>query len=397
MSDIDFDELDRAVSNLMNQRSGAQKTATSEATAPAASAEVPASAEPAAASAAPSPAPAATAAPAATVTRRPVGRFMDVVHPSSDMQRGVHREAPSVQPSREAKPMMPTSTSSPAASASPSPAPAAATLPAAPIEPGEPTLPAEPVNALPASEPPAVPVVDDIVLEDIQPDPVSAPEPMQSPFLNNVSVDKRPLGAMMMPDEPQQTDETAEATGDIFAPASTEPADDAKMMDAATRRTTLEPLTAIEPTEHTEATLPGTEADPRQDLNQPDLDVVLADAEVALPTDLAAEGQPAPPELDAEVMALESDDAASRQTSPAAPRPTPSEPTPTPGDIPRQYAASTPDAPQPHDVFEAAVEAPAPLQHAEKKKSGISIVLWILLMILIGAGGGVAAWYFLLQ
>lgn len=73
MNDIDFEELDRAVSSALGP--DAVKT-------PAATAEAPAPA-PAPSTAAPVPTP-----PASPAARRSSGRFMDVVHPSSDMRSG---------------------------------------------------------------------------------------------------------------------------------------------------------------------------------------------------------------------------------------------------------------------------------------------------------------------
>ncbi len=428
MSDIDFDELDRAVNNLMNQRNATNagenpsvvKTSDEPKPADVVTPEV-------------KPAPAAES----PTVRRPTGRFMDVVRPSSDMRAAqAARETPTPQPTREAKTIDPvmqqsnspaepapaTTTSTPAEPASTPSSEvstevevdpdslALATMPAEPI--AEDLIMPEPVESEepPVSAMPTAPVVDEIVLDEIQPEPVAAPEPIQSPFLNNVTVNKRPLGSMMAEEEPKETEPEEEVTaGDIFVPTDDEKEDDsAKIMDARTRRTVIEPLTPIEPTENTEATLPDTETDPREHLNQPDLDASFGDiSEADLPVELFVdeselitdEDQPvekeaapvdeeplSPGDIDAQIMALESDDAAARQAT-----------IPSTGDIPKQYAEHAAEGPELSAVFDAASEAPEPLQHAEKKKSGLAVVLWILLLIIIGAGGGVAVWYFLLQ
>lgn len=426
MSDIDFDELDRAVNDLMNRRNA---TNAGENPSVVKTSDEPKPAEVVTPEAKPAP-----AAESPTV-RRPTGRFMDVVRPSSDMRAAqAAREAPTPQPIREAKtidPVMQSSNSptepSPAtttpAPTEPASAPsfgvstevevdpdslALATMPAEPIaedliipEPAEVEEPS--VSAMPTA-----PVVNEIVLDEIQPEPVAVPEPIQSPFLNNVTVSKRPLGSMVAEEAPKETEEEATA-GDIFEPTDDEKEEDsAKIMDARTRRTVIEPLTPIEPTENTEATLPDAETDPREHLNQPDLDASFGDiSEADLPVELFVdepelitdEDQPVeketepvdeepltPGDIDAQIMALESDDAAARQAT-----------IPLAGDIPKQYAEHTIEGPEPSAVFDAASEAPEPLQHAEKKKSGLAVVLWILLLIIIGAGGGVAVWYFLLQ
>lgn len=427
MSDIDFDELDRAVNNLMNQRNA---TNAGENPSVVKTSDEPKPAEVVTPETKPAP-----AAESPTV-RRPTGRFMDVVRPSSDMRAAqAARETPAPQPTREAKTIDPvmqlskpsaepapaTTTSTPAepVSTPSSEVPtevevdpdslALATMPAEPI--AEDLIMPEPVESEepPVSAMPTAPVVDEIVLDEIQPEPVAAPEPIQSPFLNNVTVNKRPLGSMMAEEEPKETEPEEEvAAGDIFAPTDDEKEEDGtEIMDARTRRTVIEPLTPIEPTENTEAVLPDTETDPRAHLNQPDIDATFGDiSEADLPVELFVdeselitdaddrpvdkEARPEEPQtpgdIDAQLMALESDDAASRQAT-----------LPTVNDIPKQYTEQAAEDPEPSAVFDVASESPEPLKHAEKKKSGLAVVLWILLLIIIGAGGGVAVWYFLLQ
>src|SRR5664280_2852109 len=101
MSDIDYDELDRAVSSLSDK--------------PAQTANVPALAEPVTDTVSVTTAPPAVNT-APTAPKPTSGRFMDVVHPSSDMRptvvppRPISQEAITIQPPVSAAPPMPTPT-----------------------------------------------------------------------------------------------------------------------------------------------------------------------------------------------------------------------------------------------------------------------------------------------
>lgn len=156
MKDIDFDELDRAVNSLIGPDTNTPTTTTSPATptAPAPNAAAP------------------TAPPLAE--RRSSGRFMDVVHPSSDMRtsavppRPVSREAVTIAtPAPSTTPDAPTVDTKPA-TAWPDPIDFHA-------EKSEPT-------SAPSSEPTA-------------PAPSEMTSPLESPFLSDAKVEKRPLGA----------------------------------------------------------------------------------------------------------------------------------------------------------------------------------------------------------
>lgn len=98
-------------------------------------------------------------------------------------------------------------------------------------------------------------------------------------------------------------------------------------------------------------------------------------------------------ELDSELMAIESMDEGEDVTgNEPASRPQ------APGDIPQQYAAGKEVAPDPEPMFDAAASQPAAGESAlaDKKKSGIGTILLIILFALIGVGGGAAAYFFLL-
>ena len=99
-------------------------------------------------------------------------------------------------------------------------------------------------------------------------------------------------------------------------------------------------------------------------------------------------------ELDSELMAIESMDESDAEI---ADDETPRRPH-TPGDIPQQYTAGDEIAPDPEPMFDAAASQPATGEalQPDKKKSGIGTILLIILFALIGVGGGAAAYFFLL-
>lgn len=159
-NEFNFEELDKAVNSLMQDTEPDSTepavSASSEPapeSAPSLTAPAPVSPEPAATIAPSDPAP---AAPPATdivpAQPKPSGRFMDVVHPSSDMR------TPPQSVSREGKELTPSSSVQP------------------PVEPV--------VSPTPPSE------------QELTPEPSIDEAPLASPFLPDAQVEKRPLGAV---------------------------------------------------------------------------------------------------------------------------------------------------------------------------------------------------------
>lgn len=279
MQDIDFDELDRAVTSASGRSTPAVETPSSD--------TVPVTVQS-------SPRAEASATPAA---RRSSGRFMDVVHPSSDMR--------SSTPERSAQ------------------------------RPPE-DKPAERTTDWPdpldfhgfTGEEPATPAVEPTVepAED-----ASAATSLESPFLSGTKVEKRPLGAFSTADLPEP--ETSEKD----EPLLLEPSD--------------EPL------------LPA-ETDTAEDLLVPE----------------TPEEEPAQPETAPEV--------------PAAP-PVVEEST-APVSITQQYKEQPSTTQQPSGAIFDTESYHKPLAHPEKKKSGALVVVWIIALILVGAGAGAAVYFFVL-
>jgi len=227
MHDIDFDEIDRAVSSATNNDTETSIAAAMETPVPvlASTPEPPVSV-------------AAVVSPAA---RRTSGRFMDVVHPSSDMR-----------PSTDVRPPAPSAPSlhreeviAPADPVSSRPVPAAVASSAfhwpEPIKvaprqevsvAAEPEVIAEPVPEVlpepivapvpaPVAEPAVAPVATPapelvttpLVLEDI------LDSPLESPFLNDAKVEKRPLGAFSTSEASAPLYETLDEPQSVEAPA----------------------------------------------------------------------------------------------------------------------------------------------------------------------------------
>lgn len=263
MSDFDFDELDRAVSGVLG---GEEPTATRPT-------------EPAALTNEEKPTEKPTPTPA---MRRSSGRFMDVVHPSSDMRgRGV-----------------------------------------------SPT----PVAKSPVMAPAASPEPDD--------EPTAEIEPAGSPFLPDAKVEKRPLGG------PAPMPETG------FIEDSLAPAPEEELLEAPDEPR-IEAHTMPDPIDFAEQSAPTA---PEEAVSEPS-----KEEEEHHGAEELAEAQPVGPVA-----------------------------------ITPQYTerASTADAPGAIYDTEAYHK---PLTPAAKKHSGVWVAVWILLLVILGAGAGAAAYLFFLQ
>lgn len=260
MQDIDFDELDRAVSSASG----------------------------------PTPRPDATPAPAA---RRSSGRFMDVVHPSSDMRSATPERSAPREPEEE-KPVDRTSDWPD------------------PLD----------FHGFSIDEP-------DKAEETPGPEPAPAepqtPQPLESPFLSDTKVEKRPLGAFSTA-EPTVSNEPdtllLEAPDEELLTAKTEdvPAPELVVEEVVKEET---PKPVIEPT---------PESDPIQEVPQ------------------------------------------------------------GPTSITQQYKEQPSTVDQPSGAIYDTETYHQPLVHTPKKKSGALVIVWILALILVGAGAGAAVYFFVL-
>lgn len=350
MKDIDFDELDKAVNSLM--ATAPVEQASADDPKPDTSIEVPTSTTPTTTPAPPVPAPTAAAeavtvttstSPAPATPSTPVapavkraGRFMDMVHASSDMKPRV-AAAPT---SREGITIAPRPESA---------------APAAPT----PLVSAEPTPTAPAPE-----VVSDPKTPDIMPDPLDLGNPTSKTSEVESSA----------PD----SDSTAPATGESpFIP------------DAKVEKRPLNPAASA---------LDTFDSQMANELNTDDT------ADKTEPTETSAEADEPPatpqvPELSSDLVAIESNEKIEEpvatqgvDTKDAAGTVETAVPLGATS-IAKQYRAQPSTGDQSHAAIYDASEYPEPVKHPAKKKSGWLWVLWVVLLLGLGAGIAVALYF----
>lgn len=318
MKDLDFDELDRAVNSLIGSPS----------------APVTPPVSPVAIN---TPAPADSLVPASTpqplAARRSSGRFMDVVHPSSDMRSTNIPPRPAV---REGMTVQPIATE-----------PKIEAAPEAPVaEPATPVKTSDWPDPLDfhgfKDEPVATESADKPADQDKSVDEPSMPDfesttPLESPFLPDAKVEKRPLGAF--------ADNTVAPEAPVTETAEEEP-----------------------------------KPQPDENIDHP------------IGTDT-----PLPAELQDRLLSIEANEDTALVSEEATP-PKPQSPVVETMSIPQQYVEqpSTGDKPADSSIFD--VEAyRKPVQAKNKKsKSGWLMVLWIVLLIILGVGAGAAFYFYVL-
>lgn len=359
MTDLDFDELDKAVNSLMDQKDQVasaegsavttrspqptESTASIQQSTTVVSASEPADLRP----------------PTVPSVARRRGTFMDVFHPSSDMRTRATSSASSV--SREGVNLAPQSTAkmelvnSPVAPVMPrqpndkdltnqlteakeseSQAGAALYDPIAFAEQNEQPITDDALSDMPASD------VNGI---DEHEDKPVASSPLESPFLPDAKVEKRPLGSMA-PLSPH----TIEATPSEDAMVATSPG---KLPDEFSRQMMdIEAEQRTTPVVSEEAVVSET---PNVDIADDDVTPPLASATVH-----DSEREP-----------------------------------PIQGAIPQQYTEkNSSEATNEHaTIFDPAYHG-QDMKHQEKKKSGWGMVLMIIALVVLGGAGGVAYYYF---
>ena len=381
MTELDFDELDKAVNNLMSNVDTTKrpeglddpedKVVSLDATTPAtvtASGPLPAPA-PVAQSSQP------TTPSALAVKRR--GQFMDVIHPSSDMTtvaRPVKRDGVAVAPSTEA--IAPEE-------------PVASPPSAAPLD----------VNTLDMeSTGTATPVVTEPVAAELS----SEPEQAQSP----ASAWPDPID---LANQQQEEAQPAEETNPVTAPEEVPSVSDSdtqlpkEVVDEVAAPEEVAPLTT--------PFLPDAKVEKRPLGANSDTEATMGDAPEASDADTSAQSVAEnpivlPAELQGDVVAAESTDLTPKNDvtnleSTPAPETTSAEgATPASvsagGSIAQQYTeqASTGDQTNGsiydtstyHQPIEAAVPA--------KKSSPLRWIIWVVVLLLIGAAAGAAYFYF---
>lgn len=413
MKDLDFDELDRAVNSLMEgvsrsapeppksqekvvtitpsadngasfgqmlapQSAPAQQTAAPSPSNPSPTPPLNPSSSALDTSISPPSQPATVDRSSQLPARRNSGRFMDVVHPSSDMKN----QTPQRPVSRQGVSITPSATSDVSSTRAMAPA---ITSPRPTSSQSEPTAPdqlvadwPDPIDMQSVGEEPSTsneqaPDRDRDAIaeaaESLSNDQSSAsdekssydPAPLQTPFLSDPKVEKRPLGG--------------------FA---------SNLHDAAVVKD-AEPLT-------TPSTIDPEEL--RSEL-QADKQTVTDPEPIAAPE--------LPDELRRDVMAIESDTSNTAPESEASALATPKPqmqvqslaeasvvpaPAPSgPSSIAQQYRQEPSTNESAHGGIYDTDSYHQPLLHPAKNKSGWLVVVWVALLLLLGGGGAAALYY----
>jgi hypothetical protein len=437
MSELDFDELDKAVNNLMGDVPRVEPPKNDDVKTLNISSTLPDSARPSldelnsalsqvngpTSQSTPAPAPASTATPAAEpvsprattppLAQRRGGRFMDVVHPSSDMKNAAkpiltgQRQGVTIQPSGRPLADEALVASDDAPVATPDPTPAFAFPVAADTEPATattthepasewpdpldmPGYDAEPDTASPVEETPVAPVAfgtpapitasdapvdesddDDDDLFTIDDDePEDEPQPLTTPFLADAKVEKRPLGSPVT-DEPSDELSHAPVLG--------------VLVDESTETAKVEDQLPANPEEAGPALPPEL---------QSDLMAVETDGDTTTsaeaPTVHEEPAQVETPEVSPEPQATPATEApAAASAAEPAPVSAPTGPT----SIPQQYHEEQSTGDQPSGSIYDTDSYHQPLAHPAKTKSGWLWIIWILLLLIVGGGGAVALYF----
>lgn len=324
MSDFDFDELDRAVNGALST------SPTPEPSSPQGEPTPQEPQEPG--TSRPSPAPA---------TRRSSGRFMDMVHPTSDMRSSRPETATTPEPKLE-------ETSSEAS--------------------GSMSFESTPINEQ---------SIDGAVSQ-----------PLESPFLPDAKVEKRPLGGVGV--FPPSTPETApfearssESESSADPHLMPDPIDFAQQNQQQPEQP-IDPVESPleekpqEPADLTESTVEEEKSPLSDDITpEAQLETRLADIESETP-----EAIDLPTEVDT--------------THPQPEMPVESEVPTGPTSISPQYKEQPSSTQESGAIFDTEAYHQPLMHHATKKKSGAWVILWILILVILGAGAGVAFYLYIL-
>jgi hypothetical protein len=364
MKELDFDELDRAVNSLMTDAPSAappkedaeDKETVLDITSTVSGGPVPSFGEnptQTVAASTPSATSSRTEPTSAPLAARRGGRFMDVVHPSSDMKKPTipsrpnSRQGLTINPTRTADQLVSQETS-PVASAAPvqEPAPATSTDMLSPIEPKTSSA-------------------------DEWPDPLDFKggehTPLTTPFLPDTKVEKRPLGNGLPTTPAEEPDHTP-------------------VLDMSADQSSL---TTDNPDAQLPATPPELELQLPEEL-QDDLMVVEADTHMGLPKteDVKLTEKEVEPKPE-----LVTPSKAPKSSMPSMEPPEEPLLTAGPTSIPQQYREEPNTGDQASGAIYDTDSYHQPLAHPAKKKSGWMWVIGIIIILLVGAGGGAALYF----
>lgn len=364
MADIDFDELDRAVSSLMNEATQGDESSDDSSSA------LDVSEQQATTDVNKSSNSSVQPASISSTTKRFSGRFMDVVPPSSVRHSQPSRVASRVGAKIEPLP----SPDEPQASESSTDDSPNSTI-------SDNNLEHQLIDQAENSEvsqsnqsEPEVDGNDDESTKPVSTDPIA---PLESPFLSGATVNKRPLGA------------PGAVSEQVSHPEPEEPVPAEDSWGSVDSNDQLVPETFVPEYGKEVMALESQELATGELVvdNQPvSPDEPIVDT--SEPTDIAVDPLPTtdtdPNVIDNETPASSSSVSVPEQVG-----------VPAGGDIPQQWAPVD-DSAEPAPMFDAVADQAQQLSPV-KKKSGWSVFLIIIAFLLIGIGGGVAVYYFLLQ
>ena len=400
MKEFDFDELDRAV-NLALKDTEAEKEARPRVASRAVHARTMTSARPArslgrteapvslerptanepAENTVATEQPSVTTLSARPLARRRSGRFMDVVHPSSDMKKNAMPARPlrSVTPPSE-RPAVSLQADQPETTAPETPAPLPTPIVLPETAPPETLAPEETVVAAPESDDTAPAATADEPEMAFEFEDFASNQPQTSPFLTDAQVEKRPLGARLAA---TKTEAEALSSG---APAAEENFEAVHEEAEATSAPEAGIGAALQQAIEKELAAAEPESQP----------AIIEEAEPTLEETTAPEEAPETlaPEEAAEVLEIEEFDVADDDEDEVETPAKPAEPT-GPTSIARQYKEAPVVASE--DDTSAIFDPDSyqqPLEQEPKKKSGM-VVFLILLLLLLLVGAAIAVFWWL--
>lgn len=362
VKELDFDELDRAVNSLISPTS-----TTADSPAPVQpsvdnittndSASIPVNTSTnTPTSDSPISTPSTSESSNQVAERRRSGRFMDVVHPSSDMKTASNAVAPR-PPRDEIK-----------------------------VTPREPAVADTPV----ASPAPAMTWPDPIDFHDTKSQTDSAPSPSVEPESQSVAEPNLATGVTASADTSSSDEVSSGSTGTLNSPFIPDAKVEKRPLGAFSGEIHTDTPNSTGPVKTDEIT---SEPKPEPEASQPPAEPTsISDDQLLGPIGHDEIDTPLPAELQDNVLSIESD-----STTSSAPAPTTRDDEPVgPTSITQQYTAQpSSNTEKPGAIFDTNAYHKA-LKTPAKKKSSWWLVVWIVLLLVVGAGAGAAIYYFVL-
>lgn len=383
MSEFDFDELDRAVNHALTSDEPVNRGSDARSVHAAGATDSITVARTSMKNSTPSQVGSSSVPERSTtnpaVRRASSGRFMDMIHPSSDM-RSNNETAPSV-------------------SAAPKPAPVPAV--STPSWASDHNVPTEPVS-IPAPKTESQPPVEDLGFIDDE----DEPRTLESPFLPDAKVEKRPLGGlastgdMQFEDTPsslsKSIDDALSEVALIEAEEVKTPVETPNWAANMAFRTDPDEKLLEAPEEERLLEQPEPQERIEEKASQQGFSDAMQYSQEKTLGDIPNPHADEPREVGAvplEELPKAPESVSATNTSPA---PVISSAVPAgPASITQQYTESPSSTAQPGAIFDTE-SYHQPITPKVKKRSGVWVVLWIILLIIAGAAAGAAFYLYVL-